>query len=102
MSPAPRASSPVVTALLEALTEEDLAVLAERLRPHLSGGDTRCDQPASASSWLDAKGAAVYLGISVNALHKHTARRAVPSHQDGPGCKLWFRTEELDAWRRGE
>jgi hypothetical protein len=24
----------------------------------------------------------------------------VPVHQDGPGCKLYFRCDELDEWRR--
>ena len=25
----------------------------------------------------------------------------IPFHQDGPGCKLWFRRAELDSWRWG-
>ena len=28
------------------------------------------------------------------------AQRAIPSHQDGPRCKLYFRRDELDEWRR--
>jgi hypothetical protein len=43
-----------------------------------------------------------YLGVSLAALHKHTAARTIPFEQDAPGCKLWFRRDELDAWRRGE
>jgi hypothetical protein len=49
--------------------------------------------------WLDAKRAADYLGLSIHALHKLTAERAVPFEQEGQGCKLWFRRAELDAWR---
>ena len=32
-------------------------------------------------------------------LRKLAAERAIPSEQDGPGCKLYFRRSDLDAWR---
>jgi len=50
-------------------------------------------------AWLDSKGAAHYLGISTNALHKHTSARTIPFQQDTPGGKCWFKKRELDAWR---
>jgi excisionase family DNA binding protein len=50
--------------------------------------------------WLDARGAAEYLGIHRDTLRKLAAERAVPMHQDGPGCKLFFRRDELDEWRQ--
>jgi hypothetical protein len=28
------------------------------------------------------------------------AERAIPSEQEGPGCKLYFRRSDLDAWRQ--
>ena len=52
--------------------------------------------------WMDTKRAAEYLGISVGALHKHTAARTVPCHQDVPRGKCWFLPSELDRWRRHE
>jgi excisionase family DNA binding protein len=52
-----------------------------------------------ASAWLDARGAAEYLGVHRDTLRKLAAQRAIPTHQDGPGCKLFFRREELDEWR---
>ncbi|MGN6869286.1 MAG: helix-turn-helix domain-containing protein [Solirubrobacteraceae bacterium] len=53
-----------------------------------------------ASEWLDARGAAEYLGVHRDTLRKLAAQRAIPTHQDGPGCKLFFRRDELDEWRR--
>jgi len=53
-----------------------------------------------ASAWLDARGAAEYLGVHRDTLRKLAAQRAIPTHQDGPGCKLYFRRDELDEWRR--
>jgi excisionase family DNA binding protein len=49
---------------------------------------------------LDARGAAEYLGVHRDTLRKLAAQRAIPTHQDGPGCKLYFRRDELDEWRR--
>ncbi len=53
-----------------------------------------------ASTWLDARGAAEYLGVHRATLRKLAAQRAIPTHQDAPGCKLYFRRDELDEWRR--
>lgn len=50
--------------------------------------------------WLDARGAADYLGIHCDTLRKLAAERGITAHQDGPGCKLYFRRGELDHWRR--
>lgn len=52
------------------------------------------------SGWLDARSAAQYLGVHRDTLRKLAAQRAIPTHQDGPGCKLYFRRDELDEWRR--
>ena len=77
---------------LDALAE----LLAPRIEPRLSASKPEPD------GWMDAKSAARYLGISLHALHKLTAARAIPFHQDGPGCKCWFKRSELDAWRAGD
>jgi predicted DNA-binding transcriptional regulator AlpA len=76
--------------VLDALAEIVAARVLERL-----DGAPREDR------WLDAKQAADYLGLTVNALHKLSARRQLPAHQDGPGRKLYFLRSELDSWRSG-
>jgi excisionase family DNA binding protein len=91
---------PVVTelasALIAQLDDDALAELATRLAPflpRLNGSDE--------DRWLSTREAARYLGITVNALHKLTAARAIPFEQEAPNAKCWFRRSELDAWRRG-
>jgi excisionase family DNA binding protein len=49
--------------------------------------------------WFDARSAAEYLGMHRDTLRKLAAQRAIPTHQDGPRCKLYFRRDELDEWR---
>lgn len=51
--------------------------------------------------WLDSRHAAAYLNVHRDTLRKLAAERAIPSEQDGPGCKLYFRRSDLDAWRSG-
>ena len=79
--------------LLGDLSEEDCARLAARLAPYLRPSD-------SPDEWLDAKQAAAYLCVPLSSLHKTTASRAIPFEQAAPGCKLFFRRSDLDAWRR--
>lgn len=70
------------------------ADLAAVLRPHLQH-----EQPA-ATGWMTTREAAVYLGLTVAALHRLTAARAIPFEQDAPNGKCWFNRADLDAWRR--
>ena len=86
--------SALTQALLEELSAADLITLAQRIAPYLAAADD--------DTWMDAKKAAAYLGLSVKALHHRTGARSIPRHQDGPNCKLSFCRSELDAWRRGE
>lgn len=60
---------------------------------------TGADADGQTGEWLDARGAADYLGVHRDTLRKLAAQRAIPSHQDGPRCKLFFRRDELDDWR---
>jgi len=50
--------------------------------------------------WLDSRGAADYLGLHPDTVRKLAAERAIPTEQDGPGCKLFFLRQDLDEWRR--
>ena len=80
-------------ALLDDLDDDALTHLAARLAPFLPAA-TRVED-----GWLDTAGAATYLGITRNALHKATAARAIPFEQASHGGKCWFRRADLDAWR---
>lgn len=93
-------STPSLAAAL--LSELDDIALKDRLRPLVAELIREQQQQPQQDGWLDAKRAAGYLSITANALHKLTAAREIPFEQGGPGCKLWFRPSELDAWRRGE
>jgi excisionase family DNA binding protein len=55
---------------------------------------------ASEDEWLDSNQAAEYLGLHRDTLRRLAAARAIPAEQDGRGCKLFFRRDALDAWRR--
>jgi len=72
------------------------ADLAAVLRPHLQH-----EQSAATAGWMTSREAAAYLGLTLAALHRLTAARAVPFEQDAPGGKCWFNRADLDAWRRG-
>ena len=76
-----------------------IAQLADRVTAAVLA---RLDVPdASDAEWLDSRHAAEYLGVHRDTLRKLAAERAIPSEQDGPGCKLYFRRSDLDAWRSG-
>jgi len=93
-------SPELAAALVASLDDPALDALADRLAPKLAERLVAREQ--APDEWLTSKQAAAYVGISVNALHKHTSARMIPFVQDGPGCKMWFKRSELDAWRRGE
>jgi hypothetical protein len=80
------------------LPEKVLDALAERVAARVL---ERLGNEQDGDRWLDAKQAADYLGLSINALHKLTAARQLPAEQDAPGHKLWFRRSQLDHWRTG-
>ena len=85
------AESSVLDQLLDHIADRLAAVITDRLVV----SDNRADE------WLDSRHAAEYLGVHRDTLRKLAAERAIPSEQDGPGCKLYFRRSDLDAWRSG-
>ena len=91
----PDGSISLALAVVDALDDAGLELLAERLAPYLPQPKVHEDR------WLSTADAAAYLGLTRNALHKLTAARAIPFAQDRAGGKLWFLRSELDAWRRG-
>jgi excisionase family DNA binding protein len=89
-----------INALLQELDDRALDALADRLAPRLT--ERLRVAALSVDGWLDARAAAAYLGITLNALHKMTAARRIPFEQHGPGAKCYFKRSQLDAWRRRE
>jgi excisionase family DNA binding protein len=85
----------VEASLLDALLARLADLVAERLA-------ARSPEAAeqNAEEWMDTRRAADYLGVHRDTIRKLAAERAIPTHQDGPGCKLYFRRDELDEWRR--
>jgi hypothetical protein len=81
--------SHLARALLEDLGPEDLAELAERLRPYLGGDD----------GWLGTREAAAYAGCTVHALRHAMNRGDVEFEQHVAGGKTYFRRSDLDRWR---
>jgi excisionase family DNA binding protein len=81
----------VLEQLLDHIADRLAAVIAKRLMV----SDNRPDE------WFDSRHAAEYLGVHRDTLRKLAAERAIPSEQDGRGCKLYFRRSDLDAWRNG-
>lgn len=79
----------VVDELVDLLAER----VAARVQAHLAV------RSPEASPWLTTRDAAEHLGMHPDTLRRLAAERAIPSEQDGPGCALYFRRSELDAWR---
>lgn len=82
--------------LLDAMVDQ----LAERVAERLA--DFRSPQVAASQEdeWFDSRHAAEYLGVHRDTLRKLAAERVIPTEQDGPNCKLYFRRSDLDSWRR--
>ncbi len=76
--------------------------LAERVAERLAAKAPQFPSrdPNGPDEWFDSRHAADYLGMHRDTLRKLAAERAIPSEQDGPNCKLFFRRGDLDAWRR--
>ena len=80
----------LVDQLVDRLADRLADLIAPRLGP---AGNTDVE-------WFDSRRAAEYLGVHRDTLRKLAAERAIPSEQEGAGCKLYFRRADLDAWRR--
>jgi excisionase family DNA binding protein len=94
-SPTRGAAALAESAILDQLLDHIADRLAAVITARLVVSDNRLDE------WFDSRHAAEYLGVHRDTLRKLAAERAIPSEQDGPGCKLYFRRSDLDAWRNG-
>ena len=91
----PRGAVDADSSVLDQLLAHIADRLAAAITDRLALSDDRPDE------WFDSRHAAEYLGVHRDTLRKLAAERAIPSEQDGPGCKLYFRRSDLDAWRHG-
>ncbi len=89
------APNPNEPGLIDVLVAQIADQVADRLVQQLSA------VPNGSDDWLDSRQAAEYLGVHRDTLRKLAAERSIPSEQDGPHCKLYFRRSDLDAWRQG-
>lgn len=91
-------SDALARAVLEALDEDALDALAERLAPRIAA---RLAGPREdgGDRWMTTAQAAGYIGVHRDTVRKLAAARAIPAEQDAPGCKLYFRRVDLDRWR---
>lgn len=79
-----------------ALIDDLLDRLADRVADRIVAGlGSQREQDA----WLDLASAAERLGIHPDTLRKRAKAGLVPFEQDGPGCRMYFRASDLDAWR---
>ncbi len=85
--------SPAGAPAFDAIVAHLADLVAERLAARLAVPSRQVDE------WLDTRGAAEYLGVHRDTVRRLAAERTVPSEQEGPGCKLFFRRSDLDEWR---
>jgi excisionase family DNA binding protein len=81
----------VIDLLIDRLVDRRAAPVVARLE---NDGADRADE------WFDSRQAADYLGVHRDTLRRLAAARAIPTEQDGRGCKLFFRRSALDERRQ--
>jgi excisionase family DNA binding protein len=81
----------VIELLIDRLVDRVAAAVVTRLEN---------DNANQGDEWFDSAQAAEYLGLHRDTLRRLAAARAIPTEQDGRGCKLFFRRSALDAWRQ--
>jgi excisionase family DNA binding protein len=83
---------------------EQLSMLAALLADLLHGHQ-HASVGVTSPEWMNVETAAAYLDCTPERLRKLIARREIPFHQEAPGCRIFFRRQELDEWmtasRRG-
>ena len=81
----------VIDLLIDCLIDRVAAAVVARLEN---------DSADRGDEWFDSRQAAEYLGVHRDTLRRLAAARAIPTEQDGRGCKLFFRRSALDEWRQ--
>lgn len=92
-------ATPNLPTLTVALDASTCMLIGETMARHV-GRYVPPTDTMSTAPWLDAKGAAEHLGLTVDALYKRARAGLIPVHQDGPGTRMFFDRHELDEHRR--
>lgn len=82
------------------LEPEQLAELADLVADRLADRLGALAEPTMSPRWIGSRAAAHHVGMSLSELQRAASAGAVPHEQDGPNARLYFRTEDLDAWMR--
>jgi excisionase family DNA binding protein len=77
---------PFPEGLVEAIAERAAQIVVERLRA----------EHQRWPEWMSVESAAMYLDVSPERVRKLQANGLLPFHQEGPGCRVFFRRAELD------
>lgn len=77
--------------------EELVSLLADRIAERLLARLRRDE--AGSEKWLTCAAAAEYLGVHPDTLRKAARAGHIRFEQDGPGCRMFFRREDLDESR---
>jgi hypothetical protein len=85
------------SAMLDVLIDQLVEPVAEKVAASLVG--RAIIETTGRDEWFDSRHAAEDLGVHRDTLRRLAAERAIPSEQDGPGCKLYFRRSHR-RWRR--
>jgi excisionase family DNA binding protein len=81
---------------IAALLHQTLETLRDEIRIAVLA-DLRADVLPQWPEWLSISTAAVYLDMSEERVRKLQARGVLPYHQEGPGCRVFFKRTDLDA-----
>lgn len=81
------------------LDEDQLTGLAADVAERLSTSFGSGVIDDAENRWMNSREAAAHLGISLSEVQRLSAASTLPSEQDGPGCKRYFKRRDLDAWR---
>ena len=87
-------SSPGALSCSVVLSQDVVEAIAERAAQIVLERESRT---TGWPEWMGVETAARYLDISPERVRKLQARRLIPYHQEGPGCRVFFRRAELDA-----
>jgi len=79
------------------LSDDQIETIAERVAVILSERPA-ADRGTSTNEYLSVKDAAAYTGCTVGRLRKLIERRRIPSHQEGPRCRVFLSKADLDTY----
>lgn len=90
-------TTPEAVELRVVIQAEQVTAIAALVADLLHPGAQASDDEAS-PEWMNVETAAKYLDCTPERIRKLVARREIPYHQEAPGCRIFFRRQELNEW----